>query len=1262
MPANRTLALLRALTVTSALGLAVVPRFAAAQTAAAPDTTTTTTTTTTTAPAPATVAASDQEEPTVLSPFVVDASEDKGSYKANSTLAGTRVRTDLNDIASSISVVTAQFLQDTNATNNESLLVYTLNTQVGGLQGNFAGNVAGGTLFQESLVSPNTNTRVRGLTSADNTRNYFLTDIPWDAFNVNRVDLQRGPNSILFGVGSPGGIINVSTNDASFVNSNVVTNRIGSYGSLRDTADLNYVLIKNELAIRVGWVNDNELYQQEPAYCLTTRYYGALRFDPVIFGKDNHTSLRANIEKGEITSNNPRQLPPDDAITPWFEDGKPTNNEWATTMPNGGPFVGRDGGSGYEAAQFGMVGNGVGNRQGRSYWPDVLSYFNGSNSGSTPTTQSSTPTYVETAQINQGFSLNGNGSIGGLPAFTPQGVPTYNTYAQYAANPAISAAGAYYADKVLTDSSVFNFYDHLLDGVNKKEWQNWTAYDISLSQTFFNDRLGFELVYDQQHHTQGENQDLSGQNYAINVDVEQTYTDGTPNPDVGRPYVATGSDAYSDDSQTIDRSSLRFTTTYELRFDDFFDKNSLLTKILGRSVFTGLIDEDQRKEQDLSWEEYATTAQYAYDTNVIPASERTNRQFEWLDYIGPNLLGQSSAHGANLSNISIPISPGGSTSVINFNSHWNAPNVNPAAPYSWISYSTGQVFTGTQKDNPANYVGFQTLPVTWLDAGNPADFPQLIVGNQKQHYTDINQGITWQGYLFEGDLVPTLGYRKDDVVNYATAAASNSTTGITALDVNQDPTSRRQLDGISKAWGGVFHIPKTLTSWMPWGTTLSVFYDHDENFKADAPRYNLFGDTVANPLGKTKEYGFTISSLNDKLSLKVDWYNTQVSNVTFDVTSGNSIAGTGGNGYYMWAAPAWGYFWAAQLQDYLEGKTPANSGTANYALGDSVPNSGGGPGTPGFDNAPETIGTPGFNGPAGTAGSYYSGQAIVNAWLNIPVPNNFFNYYGIHPVTINPAAASASGQLASAFGPGFNDSTSAGFSPGNEQPGPINAVSTETETSKGTELELTAQPMRNWNITLNYSTTNAIKTAIDPATVGFMAALNSFFNGPGGQVREWYNGGGRLGPDWQRNVYAPYLTEVAEEGQSAPDLPHWNFNLVTTYNFDRGPLKGVLVGGGFRDEGSRVLGYQFNQALNSGSGGLDVSKPWRGPTDKHLDLWFGYQHRVFANKVNWRIQANLTNVFENAHLVPAQYEPDGSLALARIEDGMQWSLTNSFEF
>ena len=80
--------------------------------------------------------------------------------------------------------------------------------------------------FGENLLTPSTTTRVRGLSHADNTRDYFLTDIPWDSFNVGRVDISRGPNSILFGNGSPGGIINNDVNDAEFTNATNFTNRV----------------------------------------------------------------------------------------------------------------------------------------------------------------------------------------------------------------------------------------------------------------------------------------------------------------------------------------------------------------------------------------------------------------------------------------------------------------------------------------------------------------------------------------------------------------------------------------------------------------------------------------------------------------------------------------------------------------------------------------------------------------------------------------------------------------------------------------------------------------------------------------------------------------------------------------------------------------------------------------------------------------------------------------------------------------------------
>ena len=71
----------------------------------------------------------------------------------------------------------------------------------------------------------------------DNTRNYFKTEIPWDSFDISRVDIFRGPNSFLFGVGSPSGIANYSTNEAVYKNQGSLEARYGSFGTTRESLD-----------------------------------------------------------------------------------------------------------------------------------------------------------------------------------------------------------------------------------------------------------------------------------------------------------------------------------------------------------------------------------------------------------------------------------------------------------------------------------------------------------------------------------------------------------------------------------------------------------------------------------------------------------------------------------------------------------------------------------------------------------------------------------------------------------------------------------------------------------------------------------------------------------------------------------------------------------------------------------------------------------------------------------------------------------------
>lgn len=67
-----------------------------------------------------------------LSPFEVS-TEGNNGYSATQTLGGTRIRTDLRDLATPLTAITSQFLTDTASKNNQDLLTYTTNTEVGGL-------------------------------------------------------------------------------------------------------------------------------------------------------------------------------------------------------------------------------------------------------------------------------------------------------------------------------------------------------------------------------------------------------------------------------------------------------------------------------------------------------------------------------------------------------------------------------------------------------------------------------------------------------------------------------------------------------------------------------------------------------------------------------------------------------------------------------------------------------------------------------------------------------------------------------------------------------------------------------------------------------------------------------------------------------------------------------------------------------------------------------------------------------------------------
>lgn len=87
---------------------------------------------------PASAAPIPESEVVELSPFVISSERDIG-YRATSTLAGTRLNTDIKDIGAAVSIYTEEFLEDIGVAKLQDILTYTASTEVAGQGGNFSG-------------------------------------------------------------------------------------------------------------------------------------------------------------------------------------------------------------------------------------------------------------------------------------------------------------------------------------------------------------------------------------------------------------------------------------------------------------------------------------------------------------------------------------------------------------------------------------------------------------------------------------------------------------------------------------------------------------------------------------------------------------------------------------------------------------------------------------------------------------------------------------------------------------------------------------------------------------------------------------------------------------------------------------------------------------------------------------------------------------------------------------------------------------------
>ncbi|MEO6244490.1 MAG: TonB-dependent receptor plug domain-containing protein, partial [Opitutaceae bacterium] len=270
-------------------------------------------------PAPAVRPAVTAEPAIELSPFVISSSAEVG-WIATETLAGSRLRTDFKDVPNQIETLTKDFMQDLGLTSLDQALLYTANVE------NSQDYVPGTAGSQVS--DPGSGGRVRGIGSGTLTRNFFKVQNPTDNFNIERATVASGPNAILFGLGSPAGILDASPARALMRNRYGFELSYDSEYSRRATFDANVMIVPQILALRLMGLSKRDYTEKQPNLDRDERIYGALTFKPF-----KTTTLSLQYEKDSRNWNRAGRIVPTDQFSPWLIADKVAGSGYTTPKP-----------------------------------------------------------------------------------------------------------------------------------------------------------------------------------------------------------------------------------------------------------------------------------------------------------------------------------------------------------------------------------------------------------------------------------------------------------------------------------------------------------------------------------------------------------------------------------------------------------------------------------------------------------------------------------------------------------------------------------------------------------------------------------------------------------------------------------------------------------------------------------------------------------------------------------------------------------------
>ena len=766
------------------------------------------------------------DEPVQLSPFEV-VTDTKGYYASN-TMSGTRFNSKIEDLGASITVVTKEQMQDFAMLDINDVFLYTANTEGTGTYTDFTVD-RNGSYTDNVEMNPQGANRVRGIAAANVSMGNFETmgRNPVDPLAIDGIEVSRGPNANVFGLGSPAGTVNqVPAAANTSRDRSQVQFRGDSYGGYRSQIDLNRVLVKNILAFRTSAAFQHDGYIRKPSGTDTVRYNGMIKFQP--FKK---TSVTASYSYYRMNGTRPNAAPPRDQITYWRNSGRPTWDPITEQVHLNGATVGTFTANtnipdwflgtftGSTRSQVFVDQNGIG------YW-------------TTPNTNS--PTANPFTPI-----ANGQGSLRLLSSSGAAGVSLGH----------ITAQPLFTTTPTVSDKSMYDWESINTSAVNRLADRTITT-NIQIDQIFVNtpkQTLAFQagffredaLRYARNILGDANQNGASGQ---LIVDVNERLLDGTPNPYFLRTFI--GTDAPATTRQPYKWDTYRAQLAY--RLDLTHDEGVL--KWLGLHQFTAY---DEYK--------YRIQRQYRYRDGIGDNhawNPATLRQSYYRYYVGDNV-------GSNMDYAPTRFKYG-------------------TYPFTWGGYAT---FGGLNNLVPVASSGvFNKEPALMMEiagtdnAGGGSNSKTILKtqGAVLQSHFLSDRIVTTFG-LRQDKIGVKFGLAQSATVNLLNA------DGLTYNYDNFNkwaPANWRENQGKTKTGGAVIKPFRESSAWLTSMSKsggaghfvagllggLSISYNTSDSFTPQTPAQDLFLKPLPNASGEGKDYGFTLNAFDGRFVIRVNHY------------------------------------------------------------------------------------------------------------------------------------------------------------------------------------------------------------------------------------------------------------------------------------------------------------------------------------------------------------------------------------------------------